>query len=64
MLIRTVSQALVHLREGRDNLILLDIWDGIIKDNPSIQLETGISNGGVGVGADMGKNSIPGLATE
>ena len=64
MLIRTVSQALVHLREGRDNLILLDIWDGIIKDNPSIQLETGISNGRVGVGADMGKNSIPGLATE
>lgn len=64
MLIRTVSQALVHLREGRDNLILLDIRDGIIEDNPSIQLETGISNGRVGVGADMGKNSIPGLATE
>lgn len=64
MLIRTVSQALVHLREGRDNLILLDIWDGIIKDNPSIQLETGISNGGVGAEADMGKNSTPGSATE
>lgn len=36
MLVRTIDKALVHFREGHDNLVFLDIRDRFIEDNSSV----------------------------
>jgi hypothetical protein len=39
VLVCTVNQSLIHLGEGEDNLILLDIRNSLGEDDSSIQLQ-------------------------
>ena len=36
MLVRTVSQTLIHLRKGRNDLVLLDIRYSIVEDDSPV----------------------------